>query len=387
MIDLTERATATTSLLTRARRNVYVRAVGVYFGVQLLGVLVLALFATWHGLDLLDRMTAWDGKWYLDIAANGYDGVSGHTPSFEHAAMAFFPLYPGLISLFTLLPGASTGGAALTISVLAGATAACGLVRITRTIDDRPVVGLLLVALWAGAPMAIVLAMAYTEALFCALVVWALVGVLERNWLLAATCCLFAGTVRPVAGALIVTVAVAALYTAWRESGRQRWKALGCLVACPLGLVGYLGWVAVRTGSVTGWFELEQRGWSMGFDFGAETAEWLFRTLLGGSSVMITGAAVLLIVAVVLLLVGFARRIPWQLTLYAAGVLAMVAGTGGLPMTKPRLLLVAMFVLLLPVAVGLANRERAARVGGAAALVAMGVWFSAHALTVWQYTI
>src|SRR5699024_4788716 len=286
MIDLPERAPGAVSLLTRARGNAYVRALAVYLGVQALGVLVLALLSAWHGLGLLDRLTAWDGKWYLDIATNGYDGVSGHTPSFEHAALAFFPLYPLLITLVAGIPGVTPAAAALTISVSAGATAACGIVRIARAVDARPAVGLLLVALWAGAPMAIVLSMAYTEALFSALAVWALVGLLARNWLLAATCCLLAGTVRAVGGALIGTVAVAALCTAWREPGSQRWKALACLVTCPLGLVGYWTYVAVRTGDVTGWSDIEQRGWGMGFDFGVETAEWLVRTLATGSSVM-----------------------------------------------------------------------------------------------------
>lgn len=285
------------------------------------------------------------------------------------------------------MPGVGPAGAALVISVLGGACAACGLVRIARAVDGRPTVGLLLVALWAGAPLAIVLSMSYTEALFSALAVWALVGVLERNWLLAATCCLLAGTVRPVAGALIVTVAVAALCTVWRESGPPRWKALGCLVTCPLGLVGYWIYVAARTGNVTGWSDLEQRGWAMGFDFGAGTADWLLATLTTGSSVMMTGGVVMLFAALVLLAVGIARRLPWQLSLYCAGILAMVVGTGGLPMTKPRLLLVAMFVLLIPVATGLTNRYPAARTGGLAALVALGVWFSAYALTGWAYTI
>lgn len=56
-------------------------------------------------------------------------------------------------------------------------------------------------------------------------------------------------------------------------------------------------------------------------------------------------------------------------------------------MTKPRLLLAAGFVLLIPVAVGLANRQRPAMLGATAAAVALGVWFSAYSLTGWQYAI
>jgi hypothetical protein len=71
-------------------------------------------------------------------------------------------------------------------------------------------VGLVLVALWAGAPMAIVLTMPYTEGLFVALAAWALVGVLEQKWWLAGVCTVFAGLVRSIALALIAVVVVAA---------------------------------------------------------------------------------------------------------------------------------------------------------------------------------
>ena len=71
--------------------------------------------------------------------------------------------------------------------------------------------GLLLVALFAAAPMGVVLSMAYTEALFCALAVWALVGVLRGQWLLAGLCSAAAGLVRPTGSALALAVGLAAL--------------------------------------------------------------------------------------------------------------------------------------------------------------------------------
>lgn len=380
-------AANTLSVKRRIAANPDARAVAVHLTVQALGVIVLALFTGWHDLDLLGRFTAWDGQWYLQIAENGYEGVTGLSPSFENASLAFFPLYPMLISLVALLPGVGHIAAGLMISVAAGSIAACGLVRLARHVDPRPTVGLLLVALWAAAPMAITLSMVYTEALFSALAIWALVGVLERNWWVAAACCFYAGTVRSTAGALIAVVVVAALIAAWRESGRARWHAVSCAVVSPLGLLGYWGYVATETGSLTGWADIEQRGWDMNFDFGAETAAWFVATLATGSSVMMLGAAVLLIAAAVLVGVCLYQRVPWPLTAYGALVLALVIGTGGLEMTKPRLLLVGSWALLIPVAVGLTNRQRPAMLGGAVALAALGVWFSAYSLTAWQYAI
>src|SRR4030081_2931167 len=104
--------------------------------------------------------------------------------------------------------------------------------------------------------MGIALSMACTEAMFTAFAAWALVGVLERQWLLAGLCCFFAGLTRPTASVLVVVVVVAALVAAYR--GWDRWWALACALLSPIGLLGYWALVAARTGSLTGWWGLER---------------------------------------------------------------------------------------------------------------------------------
>ncbi|MEV7095622.1 hypothetical protein AB0M80_22520 [Amycolatopsis sp. NPDC051045] len=59
--------------------------------------------------------------------------------------------------------------------------------------------------------------MPYSEALFRALAAWALVGVLERNWIMA-------GLVRPTAAALVLAVGLAALVAViQRRDGWRLW--------------------------------------------------------------------------------------------------------------------------------------------------------------------
>ncbi|WP_239153903.1 glycosyltransferase family 39 protein [Amycolatopsis sp. FDAARGOS 1241] len=232
----------------------YVRAAGLFLAVRLFSVGVLALMAVHSNRPLLDRLRSWDGWWYLQIAEHNYTGVShpmdisGHP--FPDAPYGFFPLYPAFTELVGQLPGISLTAAGLIVSTVAGIAAACGLYRIGRLVSG-PRVGLLLAVLWAGAPMAITESMVMTESLFTALAVWALVGVLERKWFLATGATVFAGLTRSTASVLIAVVVVAAVIDAWR--GRRRWQALACVVVAPLGLLGYWGMVAVRTGSVTGW--------------------------------------------------------------------------------------------------------------------------------------
>ncbi|WP_268871947.1 glycosyltransferase 87 family protein [Amycolatopsis orientalis] len=377
-------------MLDRLAGAPYPKAILLYLVIRTASVQLLDLLASRRGMTLTDRLTAWDGQWYLRLAVHGYADLPGTLDAarqpYSDAPMAFFPLYPKLVGMVMWL-GLDVVVAALTVSMLAGAVLACGLIRIGRAVSsargDRT--GLLLVALWAGAPMAIAFSMAYTEALFCAFAVWALVGVLERRWWLAGLCAFGAGLSRSTAVVLVAVVVVAALIAVFRRAD-ERWPALAAVVVAPLGVVGYLGFVAYRTGSWTGWQDIELRGWNTEFDFGVETWESMLARLTADESVFSTLTVLLLLGAVALAVVAVVSRVPWPLTLYGVGVLALAIGTRGLPDAKMRFILPA-FPVLIPIAIGLAKRRTGTAVAVAVAWVVLGAWFSAHALTAWRYAI
>ncbi|MFC3451565.1 hypothetical protein [Amycolatopsis speibonae] len=377
-------------VLDRLARSPYPRAILLYLVIRTASVQLLDLLAARRGAALTDRLTAWDGQWYLRLAVHGYADLPGTLDAarqpYSDAPMAFFPLYPKLVGGAMWL-GFDVVTAALLVSVLGGLVLACGLIRIGRAVSpergDRT--GLLLVALWAGAPMAIVFSMAYTEAVFCAFAVWALVGVLERRWLLAGLCAFGAGLSRSTAVVLVAVVVVAALIAVFRRTEKRRWALAGAVIA-PLGVAGYLGFVAYRTGSWTGWQDIELRGWNTEFDFGAETADSVLSRLTGDESVFSTLTVLFLLGAVALAVVAVVIRLPWPLTLYGVGVLLLAIGTRGLPDAKIRFILPA-FPVLIPIAIGLSKRRTVTAVAAAAAWVVLGAWFSAHALTAWRYAI
>ncbi|WP_236725427.1 glycosyltransferase 87 family protein [Amycolatopsis orientalis] len=377
-------------VLDRLAGAPYPKAILLYLVIRTASVQLLDLLAARRGMTLTDRLTAWDGQWYLRLAVHGYADLPGTLDAarqpYSDAPMAFFPLYPKLVGMVMWL-GVDVVVAALTVSVLAGAVLACGLIRIGRAVSsaqgDRT--GLLLVALWAGAPMAIAFSMAYTEALFCAFAVWALVGVLERRWWLAGLCAFGAGLSRSTAVVLVGVVVVAALIAVFRRAD-ERWPALAAAVVAPLGVAGYLGFVAYRTGSWTGWQDIELRGWNTEFDFGVETWESVLARLTADESVFSTLTVLMLLGAVALAVVAVVLRVPWPLTLYGVGVLALAIGTRGLPDAKMRFILPA-FPVLIPIAIGLAKRRTGTAVAAAVAWVVLGAWFSAHALTAWRYAI
>jgi hypothetical protein len=243
---------------------------------------------------------------------------------------------------------------------------------------------LLLVALVAAAPMGVVWSMTYSEGLFCAFVAWALVGVLRRNWLLAGCCTALAGTVRPTGFALLLAVGLAALVAVIRKE--DGWRPWLCGILAPLGLLGYLAFVASRTGSATGWFALQDRGWNSRFDGGVATLGFTEEVLASGRSVLEVGTVAVLAGALVLLVVCWRRRVPWPLVVYAAGVLVMTLASNGLMNSKARLALPAI-TLLVPVALGLTKRRRSTALAVVVAATLASAWFGGYAVTDWSYAI
>ncbi|WP_278185745.1 hypothetical protein [Lentzea alba] len=368
----------------------------IYLFVRQVGLFVLQLVVEYqnkiHGKadTAVDNLKSWDGEWFLGIASGGYNDVpqrltdaagrrSAETP------LAFFPGYPALIRWVDGLPGVDAVGAAFAVSLISGLFCAYGLFVLGRAVRDGSTkTGLIFVTLFAASPMAVVLSMTYSEATFCAFAAWALVGVVKKRWILAGVCCAAAGLVRPTAAALIAAVGLAALVAVIAD--RRDWRAWAGGLIAPLGLLGYLGWVAIRTGDLAGWFGVQQRGWGSKFDGGGATLEFAFEHLGNPRSELETGTVWLLVLAVVLVVYAFQRRLEWPLIVYGIGVLVMDIGSNGLMNSKARLLLPA-FTLLLPLALVLARRKTSTVLTVLGLAILFSAWFGANALAVWQYAI
>ncbi|MEU4124077.1 MULTISPECIES: glycosyltransferase family 39 protein [Streptomyces] len=330
-------------------------ALGVFAAVRVAGAAVLAFAAWWAGRSPLRVLGhSWDSVWYLAIARHGY----GRTQMWPVTGLvqsdyAFFPLYPVLVRL-------SGGGewGALLVAWTAAAVAAVGVYRVGELVAGRRV-ALLLVALWAVVPHAVVLTLAYTEPLLVALAAWSLYALLRERWLLAASLALLAGLTRPtgiaVAAAVSVTAAHALLVR--RSRAPEVWAA-GLLA--PAGWLAYVAAVGVRRHDVAGYFTV-QRQWGSRFDGGGYVLSALWRVLSGGPVALATGVtAVLLGTALLLAVLLLFNRPPLPLLVYTAVLLVITLGGAGYFESKPRFLLPA-FPLLLPLAAVMARaRPRSA---------------------------
>jgi hypothetical protein len=332
-----------------------------------------------------DRLLVWDAGWFLRVAVDGYP----HGYTFDAAGrmegneLAFFPVYPMLIRLVAAL-GIPASTAALVVSWLAAIGAAVAVHLLGTSLYGKRT-GWALVAICFSAPVAIVFSMAYSEAVFVALVAGMLAAAHRRVWWAAGLLGLAAALTRPTGAAAAVALAVAALL-AVRESREKMWQPLGAAALALLGMPLFLAWVGWRVGDPAAWFRIQAAGWGTAFDYGSSTLSFLGTTLSTGDGWVPVSVAFILLAALAAAGVALAQR-PW-LPLAVYGVIAMVLvyGQAGFYHSKPRLL-VPVLLTLLPAAVA-AGRARP-RVAALAitAWAAFGLWYGAYLVTIWPYTL
>ncbi|MEV5774092.1 mannosyltransferase family protein [Streptomyces antimycoticus] len=344
-----------------------------YAGTRLLGLVVLAIWGAFADKSPHQLLSArWDSLWYTRIAEEGY-GYTVHLPDGAvHSNLAFFPLLPALERVISAIAPLDAADAGLLVSWVTSLFAAWGIFAIGDLLYGRRV-GLTLAVLWGVLPVGIVQSMAYSESLFTALAAWGVYAALTRRWLWAGLFAALAGLTRPVGAAVVAALWAAAAVELLPEGRRrQAWRThrglLAGVVLAPLGWLGYVAWVAVRTGSVTGYFDV-QNGWGNGFDGGLAFAGFIGGLLIkppfvGGLGLLLgVGALIWLAIRCV------RQRQPLPLLAYGGAVLVLALAAKGYFGSKPRLLIPA-FPLLLPIAVALARLRpvRTALVLGSAGL-------------------
>jgi hypothetical protein len=184
----------------------------------------------------------WDACWYSKIAAYGYETGTSSTN--------FFPLLPFLMRAMSILVGGDIALAGLVVNAAAFVFGLTGLRQLVRedldaTTADRAV---LYVAVF---PAAFFFFAPFTEAVFFAAAVWAVVGARRRHWELAAVAGLLAGLTRPQGLLLVLPIgweAAVALRERWRaaqpDSQRLGWADLKPMVAFAIPAVAYGSYVA-----------------------------------------------------------------------------------------------------------------------------------------------
>ncbi|MEY9943178.1 hypothetical protein [Kitasatospora sp. GAS1066B] len=320
-----------------------------------------------------------DGRLVLAVAEHGYPAAGAPRDAGE---LAVFPLYPALVRLVHLVTALSFGDAALLVSRAAGALAAVLLYRLVERLYDRWT-GLFLLALVLAQPLAVVLGMASSEAVFLACAVGALLAAHRGRWGAAGLLGVLAGLTRPGGLAVGLALGLAAVLTV-----RQGWSwrpLLAALLAC-CATPGYLLWVGLRTGRPDGWFRIQRAGWGAELDWGAHSWDYVTDQLAGGTGWVDVSVALLVVAALGGCLLALLRR-PWPpLALYGVLVTGLALGQSEFAACKPRLLVPGL-LFLLPAAVALAKARPRVAWAVAGAVLLVGSWYGAYLLTSWQSVI
>lgn len=339
------------------------------------------------GGTIASHLLIWDGGWFINVATEGYpDGYTYDAGGTRVGnGFAFFPLFPGLIRGINLL-GVPPEAASLTVASLSGIAAGVGVYLLGTALWDREV-GYVLTVLVCAQPMSVVLTMGYSEPLFLALVALTLLAAHQRAWWAAGLAGVAAALTRPTGMAVALALAVAVLM-AWRTSNRRQ-RVAGAAAASLALLTGpaYLAWVGWRVGEWDAWFKVQTAGWGSTFDFGASVIQFLVDTLHGGSGVVEMLTVWLIIAAVAWMVIACTQRIWPPVLVFGMIALILVVGQAGYWHSKPRLLVPVLLVACMPLARTLATASARVSATVLALWTAFGLWFGAHMITVWPFTI
>ncbi len=184
------------------------------------------------------HLLAWDGDWYDAIADRGYGGLPDE-------AVRFFPLYPLMGRVGGWLLAGNQGLALLLIANLAALLAGMLLHRLALQETEDPALARRAAWFIALFPGAFVLVWGYAEAVLLVAVIGAFLALRNRSWWWVGALALAAGLARPV-GLFLVLPVLWEVSRGWREStGRDRVAQVAAVLAAPVGVVGYLAFIAL----------------------------------------------------------------------------------------------------------------------------------------------
>jgi len=270
---------------------------------------------------LTEGLIAWDGTWYRDIAANGYNAVGTD-------GLRFFPLFPLLGRAFSVVTLGRTDVALILIANIASLCLAVAIRRLV--IFERGSKELANRAVWMVClfPGAFVLAWGYAEALWILAAVFGFWAIRTRRWGWAIVAGLVLGFSRPLGIAFAIPAAIE-LARVWRQSKNDE-RLLGCLAALsPFIATGaYLLWVNKVFGDA--WLPFTVQNTLRGTSANPLSRVWDGLTQMFGAERLGDGLHIPFAIAFVVLLVLTFRWWPVSYGVFAAIVLAAALGAENL---------------------------------------------------------
>ena len=309
------------------------------------------------GDGLLDGLVRYDSGWYYGIAKGGYAWSPG-----IQSNVAFFPAYPLAVRVVSWATS-DVMVAGMIVTAVCGALflVGCDVWCRDRGLDQRArVAAIAVVMTW---PYAWYLyGVVYSDALFLAAAVWAMVAIGRDRAVWAGLAGAVASAARPTGVAVIAALVITVLE---RRRRTPRPRDLGVLLSFG-GLGGFMAYLQVRFGRPL-LFSEAQREWGQGLSWDSvlKRQYWWDLTHLQHRSLVAT------LTLQAILVVGVVAAVPWVVRRFGWGAGALVV-----------------CMVLLP-ALGSRDFQGSGRylLGAFPALIVVGERLSqrhAHAVVVWR---
>lgn len=232
--------------------------VAVYAGSRLVILgLVLVVAAVSHR-SVAAEVSAFDGQWYVKLAAHGYPSHVTHGQS----TLGFFPLYSIVIRLVARILASSLVVAGVVVS-LAGGLVATVLVQQMAGSWWGEAVGRRASLIFAFFPGSIVFSMLYSECLAIPLALGCVLALRARRWAVAGLLAGLATAVEPVAIVLGIVCAVAAVREIRAHGLRSRSArlSLAAPLLSPVGIGAFAAFLWLWTGTPFAALTTQHYGW------------------------------------------------------------------------------------------------------------------------------
>ena len=198
---------------------------------------------------LLEKnIAAYDGQWYLHIATHGYRNFSD--PNLEAASYAFFPLYPLLTKLVSIITGGNMALGALFITFVCSFGSTILLYKLIR-LEYSELLARYTTIYFLVTPSIIFFTATYTEALFFMLTAGAWYLVRTNRWWWSAPLAYLAALTRPQGVFLFIPFVVEYVFSVGKSAEPLKKKILKgvSLLGAPLGLLTYYTFLYFETGN------------------------------------------------------------------------------------------------------------------------------------------
>ena len=350
----------------------------IYFVIRVISFSTFWVAAHFRHRHFLTIFARWDAQWYESIAQNGY-GFSVVEKGQVHSNEAFFPLFPILEKFVHELSHLGLLTSGVLISVICGGWATVMIFKITEVLTNSNI-ALITSFLWIIYPIAYVDNLAYSETLFTALVATTLYC-WHRAAIKSATLFAFlAGLTRPTGLALVVAIAIPAIYEmATNPRSRRSFSYNFAIFASGSGWLAYILYLSHKNNNLFSYFSV-QSNWGNGLDGGRHFLIWISNYLFSRNWYL----GILLIMALALglyLLVGLYKSTQFApILIFATLLFILTFSTQGYFGSKARYLLPD-FPLLIPIAVSIKNMKRRDKFIALGLLSLLGLTFGAIAAT------